>query len=93
MSKPPIRIPDPPPDPPAGVTVDYRPTLDYEAAARWCTEVLGIPMTARTLKKAVMNGKLPRTILMGKLRISTADLWAYLMGLRGFPADRLAVSR
>lgn len=83
------------PEPPSWISLSYIPDVGpgYDAAAEWCVGVCKIPVTGVTIKKAVINRKLPRTILTGKMWFSTADLWAYLMGERGYPGGDPAVAR
>ncbi len=83
-----------PPDPPSDVRLSYVPDIpQYDGAAQWCNEHLGVPVTGVTIKKAVRNRALPRTILMGRMYFSSQDLWNWLMSRRGFPADDEAVDR
>lgn len=75
MSRPPATIPTPPP----GIEISPIPNLSYAQASRWCTEVLQIPLSPRSIKDAAAQGKLRRHMIAGKSYVSTEAIWEMVM--------------
>lgn len=75
MSRPPETIPAPPP----GVDISPIPNLSYEQASQFCKDVLGIPLSPRSIKDAAAQGRLRRHMLGGRSFVSTEAVWEMVM--------------
>ena len=68
------------PDPPAELQLSAAPTLKgKQAAHKWITEEMGVPMTLNYVVTQANQHRIPHTWIGRAMYFSTADLWSWVI--------------